>query len=240
MKNKITILLGLVAVLLTINFKASAQLSEEVVKRTPELPGEVMIDFGFNLLTDKPAHWNQTHWFRSKSFAVYFVHPLDVTDKLEVRPGIGIGYEKIGSKNANFYAIDPDDPIVLLPENADVIKAQVALSKIEIPVEFRFNFTGNDDRTSPFIGLGPVATFTYESKLKVKYESGGEKLKIKSKGDADYLDATKFSFGAHARLGWGQFAVFYKYYFNPIFKDSGFDGTGDTMMSTVGISITGL
>ncbi|MCV9388622.1 outer membrane beta-barrel protein [Reichenbachiella ulvae] len=240
MKNKITILLGIVTMLLTINFNASAQLSEEVVKRTPELPGELMIDFGFNLLTNKPSHWDQTHWFRSKSFAVYFVHPLDVTEKLEVRPAIGMSFDKIGSKNANFYAIDPDNPVVLIPENADVIKAQVAISNIEIPIEIRYNFSGNSDRTSPFIGLGPVAAFTYETKLKVKYEDGGEKYKVKSKGDADFLDTPKFRLGAHARLGWGQFAFFYKYYFNPVFKDSGFDGTGETMMSTVGISITGL
>lgn len=241
MNRKIATILGMLTMLVTVNFQASAQLSEEVVKRTPELPGEIVVDFGYNLLYNKPSHWNQTHWYRSPSFAVYFTKPVDITDKIEVIPGIGMSFEKYGSRNADFLEVDEDvkDPYITIPDNDDIIKAKAGLAAFEIPIELRYNFGGNDDRTSPFISVAPAVAFIYESKLKVKYGVDGEKQKIKQKGDADYLDANKFRFGLQGRIGWGQFAVFYKHYFTPIFEDGGLDGTGETMFSTVGLSISG-
>jgi len=90
MKN-ILIASLLVVVSVTLSTQsASAQLSEEVVRKTPEIPGVIAIDFGFNLLTGKPGDWNDVNWARSRSVGFYFIKPFDVNDNLELKPKLGM------------------------------------------------------------------------------------------------------------------------------------------------------
>ncbi|UXP33643.1 PorT family protein [Reichenbachiella agarivorans] len=240
MNKKVTIVLGALALLLTLDFDASAQLSEEVNKKTPELPGEIQVDFGFNMLTGKPDYWNDIHWWRSKSVAIYFVKPFDLSKKMEFRPGIGVSLEKIGSRNANF--IDPDGTLTDLGSNIDIIKGQMAFNYIELPIEIRYNMTGNDSKSSPYISVGGMFGYAFETKAKIKYEDKdlGEKAKIKVKGDADFLDTPKFRIGLQARVGLGGVSLFYKQYITPVIKENQFADNNKIINHTIGISISGL
>ncbi|PIB37223.1 hypothetical protein BFP72_18325 [Reichenbachiella sp. 5M10] len=233
MKKKVTLAFAAFALLLNLSFESSAQLSEEVVKKTPELPGEIVLDFGFNMLTGKPDYWNQVHWWRSKSVALYFIKPFDLSKKVEFRPGIGVSLEKIGSKNGNFLGEMYED----VDDDWDYKKGQYAINYIEIPLEMRFNFMGNDKKSSPYIGLGGMFAYIFDSHTKVKYSESGDTRKIKEKGD---LGMTDLRIGLQARIGMGSVNVFYKYYMTPMFTDKGPVDTQDIMYSTVGISISGL
>ena len=91
-------LLLLMVFLILGHFASKGQLSEEVKKVTPELPGEILVDFGFNLINNNPDEMNM-NWWRSKSAAIWFVKPFDLSDKIAFRPGVGVSLEKLGTKD---------------------------------------------------------------------------------------------------------------------------------------------
>lgn len=222
---------------------ATAQLSEEVVRKTPEIPGIIAIDFGFNLLTGKPGEWSDVNWARSRSIGFYFIKPFDINENFEFRPSIGFTYDKIGSKNADFLVEDSDQAVAfsgLDESTVDVIKAQIGYGAIEVPLELRYNIQGNSSKLSPFIGVGVSTAFVFDNKTKVKFQesTSGEKSIIKTTGDADLLETSKFRFIAVGRVGIGPVSIFYKQYLTPVFNGSSVY-SNDINMSTLGITITG-
>ncbi|MEP2026486.1 MAG: outer membrane beta-barrel protein [Reichenbachiella sp.] len=222
---------------------AKAQLTEEIKKKTPELPGQIMIDFGFNLSKDNPSNMDY-NWWRSKSVGLYFVKSFEFSKKLELRPGIGVSLEKFGHvDNMEVFAYGEDatgaDTLGFSTVlGGDLKKNQLAVNYIEAPVEVRFNLNGNEKKDGMFLAIGGSAAYRFESHTKIKYEDEfGNKMKAKTKND---FGLNKIRLGAYARLGYRSFSVFYKTYFTDVFSSSGPTGTADMTYSTIGISLTGL
>ncbi|WP_176214765.1 outer membrane beta-barrel protein [Reichenbachiella faecimaris] len=229
--------------LLTSGQLAKAQLTEEVKKKTPELPGQIMLDFGFNSSSNQPTNLPY-HWWRSKSVGLYFVKSFEFAKKFELRPGIGVSLEKFGhSKNMEVFAYgeDADGTDTLgfsTVLGGSLKKNQLAVNYFDIPVEIRFNFNGNEKKDGLFLAVGGSAAYRFESHTKIKYQDEfGNKMKDKKKND---FGLNKIRLGASARLGYRSFSVFYKTYFTNIFYSSGPTGTADMTYSTIGISLTGL
>ncbi|MGL1885293.1 MAG: outer membrane beta-barrel protein [Reichenbachiella sp.] len=224
---------------------AQAQLSEEVVKKTPELPFDIAIDLGFNLLYGKPGHWDDVNWFRSKSYNFYIIKPFDVSNHVQFVPGLGVSFDQIGSKNGDF--LDSQEDIENgegffsdLPANIEAKYGRLGFAAINLPLELKFNLKENGIKLNPFIAIGGNVSFVFKNKAQLKYQNtiSGEKEKIKRTGDGDLLDSSKFRLAATGRIGVGSVSIFYKHYFTPVFKsDSQY--SSDTNMSTVGLTITG-
>lgn len=222
---------------------AEAQLTEEVKKKTPELPGQIMIDFGFNSSSNNPSNMPY-HWWRSKSVGLYFVKSFEFSKKFELRPGIGVSLEKFGhNKNMEVFAYGVDDTgadtlgftTVL---GGDLKKNQLAVNYIEMPVEVRFNLSGNEKKDGMFLAIGGLAAYRFESHTKLKYtDEFGNQIKDKQKTD---FGINNLRLGAYGRLGYRSFSVFYKTYFTNLFSSSGPIGTEDMTYTTIGISLTGL
>lgn len=222
---------------------AKAQLTEEVKKKTPELPGQIMIDFGFNSSINTPSNLPY-HWWRSKSVGLYFVKSYEFSKKFEFRPGIGVSLEKFGhSKNMEVFAYFEDatgtDTLSFTPVlGGSLKKNQLAVNYIDVPVEIRFNFSGNEKKDGLFLAVGGSAAYRFESHTKLKYtDEFGNKMKAKQKND---FGLNKIRLGAYGRLGYRSFSVFYKTYFTNVFGSNGPTGTADMLYSTIGISLTGL
>lgn len=231
------------SLLLNTGLFAQAQLTEEVKKKTPELPGQIMVDFGFNSVTDNPSNLPY-HWWRSKSLGVYFIKSYEFSKKFELRPGIGINFEKFGhSDNMKVFAYGEDASGADTLGFATVLggslkKNQLAVNYVEIPVEVRFNFNGNEKKDGIFIAVGGSAAFRLESHTKLKYtDEFGKKMKTKQKND---FGLNRIRLGAHGKLGYRSFSLFYKTYFTNVFSGSGPIGTSDMLYSTIGVSLTGL
>lgn len=244
MKNILVASILVVTSLVMSNQSATAQLSEEVVRKTPEIPGIIAIDFGFNLLTGKPDDWSDVNWARSRSVGFYFIKPFDINEKFEFRPGVGLTYDKIGSKNADF--LDDNDAEVSFLEDIessstnDVIKAQIGYGAIEVPLELRYNIKGNKSKASPFVALGVSPAFVFDNKIKIRAQNlnSGEKFITKFTGDADLLETSKLRLLATGRIGIGPVSFFYKHYLTSVFNGSSVY-SGDINMSTIGITVTG-
>lgn len=238
------IIFALFAILLmTISHNSSAQLTEEIKKKTPELPGQIMLDFGFNSTSGTPDNMPY-HWWRSKSVGLYFIKSFEFAKKFELRPGIGVNLEKFGhSKNMEVftYAEDADGLKTLVFDSiagGSLKKNQLAVNYIDIPVEVRFNFSGNEKKDGFFLAVGGSAAYRFESHTKIKYtDAFGNKMKDKQKND---FGLNKVRLGASARLGYRSFSFFYKTYFTNLFSSDGPTGTADITYTTIGISLTGL
>lgn len=219
-------------------YNVQAQQSGEVEKLTPEIPGDIVIDAGFNLSLNQTDTMN-FHWFRSKSAAITFVKPFDVGNKFSFRPGIGVSLEKLGTKqNISIDYVEINDTTTVVGYTSipgKTVKSQLAMNFIELPVEMRYNFAGNDAKGGFFISLGLTAGYRFEVKTKEKFETINGKFKVKRKND---YGIEKLRFGAHARIGVGKFNVFYKYYFTDVFNNAP-HGMEELSYSTVGISVGG-
>lgn len=222
---------------------ALGQLTEEVKKKTPELPGQIMVDFGFNTVSENPSVLPY-HWWRSKSLGIYFVKSYEFMNKFEFRPGLGISFEKFGhADNMRVFAYGEDADGTDSLGFAQVLggglkKNQLAVNYIEIPVEVRFNFNGNEKKDGLFLAVGGSAAFRLESHTKLKYtDEFGKKMKTKQKND---FGLNTIRLGAHGRLGYRSFSLFYKTYFTNMFSSNGPNGTADMLYTTIGVSLTGL
>lgn len=215
------------------------QLSEEAVKRTPDLPGEIVVDFGFNLARSEPAEMN-FNWWRSKSLTIGFVKPFDIGKKMSFRPGIAISLDKLGTTDPYTLGYVTDDTgntnLEFVPIPGSVTKSQLALNYLEVPVEIRFNAGGNEGKGGFYIGLGGMVGFMVDGHTKVKYEYQGRKLKEIKYDNYNY---DKVRFGASGKIGFRSFGLFYKYYFSNVFNSGLPAGTDGTAYSTVGITISG-
>ena len=228
---------------LTTGHLAKAQLTEEVKKKTPELPGQIMIDFGFKAISNTPSNLPY-HWWRSKSVSLYFVKSYDLSKKFEFRPGIGVSLEKFGhGKNMEVFTYGEDATGADTLGFATVLggnlkKNQLAVNYFEVPVEIRFNLNGNEKKDGLFIAIGGSAAYRFESHTKLKYtDEFGHKMKTKQKND---FGLEKIRLGGYGRIGYRSFSVFYKTYFTNLFTSDGPTGTADITYTTIGISLTGL
>lgn len=242
MMNKFVFAL-IACLMLTVGLTAQAQLTEEVEKKTPELPGQIVADFGFNSVTDNPSVLPY-HWWRSKSLGIYFVKSYEFMKSFELRPGIGINIEKFGhAKNMEVFTYGED------ADGADTLgfstvlggglkKNQLAVAYVEVPVEVRFNLNGNEKKDGLFIAAGGSAAFRVESHTKLKYtDEFGNKMKDKQKNE---FGLNRIRLGAYGRIGYRSFSIFYKTYFTNMFSSSGPTGTADMQYTTIGVSLSGL
>jgi hypothetical protein len=241
-KNIVIAFIGIVFITMSCN-TAVAQITEEVKKKTPELPGQIMVDFGFNLSSNTPYEM-RNNWFRSKSLGIYFIKPYDISKNVSFRPGIGVAFEKFGHKD-NPLTIDYVDNSVGIGSKVlgydtiagNIKKNQLSVSYIDIPIEIRVNFSGNEKKDGLYFALGGSAAFLFDSKTKMKFEDvDGRKRKEKVKSD---FRITKIRMGAYARLGYRNVGLYYKIHFTDLFYNDGPPGTQDMRYSTIGVSITG-
>lgn len=246
---------------------AIAQDEEKSKNAVPDLPGIILIDFGFNFFKDSPSNLD-IGWFKSKSFGVYYMRTFKLGKKMTFNPAIGINFEKYGFSNdvTIGYPLEslgsPATPAVPATDDADAIaalpavpnsygdlsildisylnqvnKSQLAMNYLDIPIQFRYFLKDNSVKGGAFIALGGIVSLLWESHTKVKFKDGGRDITEKRRDD---FQQTKLRYGMQARFGFGSFNLFYKQYFSSLFKGTGPVGATDITTSTIGFSISGL
>ena len=216
---------------------SKAQLSEEAEKLTPDFPGEIRIDLGFNALHKDEA----SSWWRSRSFGVYFVKTYELTDRIEFRPSIGWGSEKLAPKKRLLNDYDSvfmnDESLVInTPDTTRLLKMTYAINYIDLPLTFRYSFKGHK-QGGMFLELGGQAGLRVESHGKIKYETpNGKRTTLKARSQS--LNVSDVRYGVQGRFGIGAFSVFYKHYFSKLGTDFLLHDQ-EYNMSTIGISLSG-
>lgn len=224
---------GVLLTLLVIS--ASAQ---DGLKR-PDIPGELMVDVGFNVWSSMPGALERRTW-SSKSIALYYTKRKAFSSKLSLNYGIGLGLEKMSLGDSatlfsNTIINDTLNAVYIGPNAQNYDKNKLATTYLDIPVEFRFHPMGTEDGEGLFLGVGGIVGLRLNAHTKWKYENNGETVREKVSGK---FNLNSFRYGYQVRAGFRGVHVFYKRYVSPVFKDT-FDDGFDPVMSTIGINVTG-
>jgi len=199
----------------------------------PDLPGELMVDLGFNVWSSMPGLLEKDLW-PSKSAGIYYSKRKELNNKFSFYYGIGLGLEKIGIGDSTTLISNDSVTVVDIPAGLNYDKNKLAITYLDIPLEIRFHPKGTEEGEGFFIGAGAIVGLRMTSHTKWKYEEEGETVKQKISGK---YNLNSIRYGAQVRFGFKGVHLFYKKYFSPVFKDS-YEGSNPTM-TTFGINFTG-
>ena len=184
---------------------------------SPDFPGSLVIEFGFNFLSDNPDQM-ELGFFGSKAFNVYYMYEFRLGNSaFSFNPGFGVGLEKYSFDNDVTLGLGENGTVMSpLPEDWDVKKTKLAANYFDIPLELRFHLNKDNFRKSFKIGIGGKAGVLFDAHTKVKYELDGDTKIIK---DKESFDLSRFRYGVQGRIGIGGFNLFYYQELSELFKD---------------------
>ena len=227
------------ALLTLLIISVSAQ-DKDGLKR-PDIPGELMVDVGFNVWSSMPGVLERKIW-ASKSIALYYTKRKAFGSKLSLNYGGGFGIEKISlgdssTLTSNFLYADIDSlaAVAIVPNSQNFDKNKLAITYLDILLEFRYHPLGTEDGEGLFLGVGGIVGLRLNAYTKWKYDNNGETTRQKVSGK---LNLNSFRYGYQVRAGFRGVHIFYKRYFSDVFKDSFGDGS-NPVLTTVGINLTG-
>lgn len=222
--------------------------AQETLNR-PDIPGELMVDVGLNYLDDEPLTIDQSGW-TSKSVSFYYTRRKLFGEKFALNYGVGLSMEKLSlgdsttlfsqyynGMTGDFEPVsiqplindDPDDnPFFSYDKN------RLAITYLEVPVDFRFYPRGTEAGEGLFIGVGGIAGIRLNSKVKLKYDYAGETVINKTSGE---FNLNSVRYGVQFRAGFKGVHLFFKQYMSDLFKDE--LGQADPRMTTIGINVSG-
>ncbi len=219
----------LIGLLLTVSFLFSE--AQENGFSRPDIPGEVMVDIGFNSWTVTPDTLDRKGW-ASKSIGIYYSKRYEISNKFSFYPGIGLGIEKMGFESSVSF-IDSADYFMNLPFTG-ITKNKLAFTYLDIPVELRFHPMGTEDGEGLFVSIGGMVGLKMGAHTKWKYDEGNGNKVIKETGK---FNLETFRYGYQVRFGFKGVHLFFKKYLSDAFKEP-IQGASPTM-KTIGINVTG-
>jgi hypothetical protein len=193
----------------------------------PNIPSDLNFEFGFNLLTNRPANIG-TNFIGSRTFNVSYQFPINLfgdNSGFTLNPGIGIGSDKLKfTSNENLF-INTDlgaqssellDISDVYGENITIKKNNFAANYFEIPIDLRYHLNKNNYSKSFRFSIGGKVGFLYEAHTKVKYESEAfEKRKVK---DSQSFGLEKIRYAISVKAGSPGFYVWGNFYLNDVWQ----------------------
>ncbi len=206
---------------------------------SPDLPGALRIELGFNFLIDNPDSMDTGFW-GSKAFNAQYLYSVRLGNSaVSFHPGFGIATDKFSFDNNVTLVRDLIGKVNLEPlepiEFGEVKKTKLATTYLELPIEFRFHFNKNNFKKSFKLAVGGKLGILISSHTKVKSEKLGETQILKTK---DRFELNRFRYGLQGSLGYAGISVYYYYALNDLFeKGLGPDAT-ETFQTQVGLAIS--
>ncbi|GAB2629216.1 porin family protein [Belliella aquatica] len=239
--------LALLFIVGLITFSVSAQeRTKTPIGGRPDVKGDLIVDFGFNTLNNKPDDLS-TRFFPSRTFNIYYHAPINIFGEgsgFTFNPGIGIGTDKLAFTEDRTLFNNP----VLGPESSQLLEISdvygddilvntnnVSLTYFDIPLELRYHFNRSNYQKSMKVAIGGKVGFLLNSQSKIAYEdSDGLERKIK---DRQNFGVAPIRYGVYTRLGFPGFNIWGYYGLNQVFqKDKGPFATQATQFN-FGISV---
>lgn len=225
---------GIAIVLLFISISCFSQ--EKVKPKQPDLPDDLVLDFGFNFLNKQPESF-PSHFWGSNSVGIYYNKRYRINDYIAFHPSVGFTFEKYSFNSKATWLRDEDGIVSLdsLP-NVSFEKNKLVTNWIEVPLEFRIHPLKTVKGEGWFIGLGGVVGYNIGAHTKIKFHNGDNEVKEKL---YDGIGLEPLRYGLQARLGFKTFHVFYKTYLNNMFKTAPDDSGINPKAFTIGVTFSG-
>ncbi|MGX5818013.1 porin family protein [Chitinophaga lutea] len=171
----------------------------------------------------------------SRGFNIALMYDIPITKKhFSVAAGLGFSSSNIFLKDQYIDMDNANSNAVRFVSSTAFKKYKVATNYLEIPLEFRYRQVTDNANTGLKASLGVRAGMLVNAHTKGKNSLGGEKNIIKEQNKRFF---NPWRFAATAKLGYGNFALFYTLNLNPLFKDN---TNLDVRPYSVGIALSGL
>lgn len=224
-------------------------------KARPNLPGDLIIEFGFNFLSDELIYETDTGglnlaeteadmgFWGSKVLNLYYsqnVFLFGENSGFTFNPGLGVALEKFSFDEDVTLTINQfngDTEITEIGALGEIKKSKLALTYLDIPLEVRYHFNRTDYSRGFRLAVGVKAGLLLGSHTKLKFENNEETVKTKDKRE---FNLNPIRFGTIARVGIGAFNIYYFQSLTELFKDNETPGLGPAVNPfQVGISLVG-
>ncbi len=207
---------------------------------TPDVPGNFIVDVGFNLLQDKAPEMNRKFW-GSKSVALSYMLDINPPNTFfSLNAGLSFGLEKYALEDNLILSSTVDDDLgriaVVDTLGIDAKKSKIATNYIEIPFEIRFYTNQKEREKGMFFAIGASAGLLYQSFTKRKFRVDGVNSKEKINTDFKF---NPFRARGIIRAGYRGFNFFYKFGITEWFEDGKGPSGAPSKLSTIGISFVG-
>lgn len=201
----------------------------------PDLPGDLMIDYGFNLWSPKVADLPLRTW-GSNSLGIYYNKRFEISNRVSFYGAGGFTFDKVAFDN-DLTWLRNDNGVISMDTLGGVSlkKNKLISTYFEIPVEFRIHPLKTVSGEGWFIGVGAVAGLRIGNHTKIKYDIDDDTQKEELHGD---FGVENFRYGLQFRFGFRSIHLFYKTYLNDVFSSAP-TGGNNPRMSTIGINFSG-
>jgi len=233
--KKLILSLSLIFILI---FSANAQ--------RPNVPGDLIVDFGLSLLSDAPDNMD-LRLLGSRAINVYYLYHIALGEEsnFSINPGFGFSTENFNFDNSVTLRYNSDPtvgnefvPVVdylNLAADDEIRKTKLTANYIDIPLEIRFHANKENHDRGFMVAVGGRVGILFDSKTKIKYVEDGNTKKSK---DKEQFGLNRFRYGVHGRVGLGALSVFYYQNLSTLFNDNGPAETEDTSSFMAGIAFT--
>lgn len=204
----------------------------------PDIPGSIMVEFGFNFKNGITPVDFQKSWWGSRTVNFYYHYPFRLfKSRFSFNPGIGLSLErwKLSNDYTLPFQMDDDGTYPLIPAS-DIYPGTISRSFIvnnyfEAPIEFRYDTKPDDIARSVNISLGMRFGVLYDSFTKVDYHDNGEDKSMK---DKQWHGMNRYRQAFYLRLGYGGFGLAAYYNTTPLFDP----GKGPEMTKMNSVTVT--
>ncbi len=208
---------------------------EEKRLQQPDIPGDIMLDLGFNSLMKNNELIN-TKIFPSRSFGIYYMAKRQLSDRFIFNPAIGFTFEKIGFADRANYQLNALKIISWdTVEVGELKRNRLAITYLETPLELRFYPDKTVNGEGFFVSFGGILGLKIVAKTKIKYKLGGTNFKEVNVANFGLSD---FRYGIVARIGFEKVNAFLKYYLSDVWRRAPIV-QGTSSQFTFGINLTG-
>ncbi len=193
----------------------------------PNIKGDLFLDFGFNVLNNRPEDLN-TRFIASRLVNVYYQTAVNLGENtgFTFNPGIGLGLEKLAFQDNLTLINNPEigpDASQLVPiteiygDNISVGTNTMSINYIDIPMEFRYHINREDYSRSFRIALGGKFGVLYNAHTKIEVtDANGLTQKVKNRQG---YGLSPIRYGAYTRMGFGGFNAWAYYGLNTLFEE---------------------
>ncbi|MEM9833488.1 MAG: outer membrane beta-barrel protein [Bacteroidota bacterium] len=200
---------------ITSSVQAQDTTSSFTTSAQPDLPGMLLLDFGFNFLDGAPDELDTRVW-GSRGFNVYYLYPFPIGESpLSFHAGLGLGFVNYSFEGA-FTLSDTDSTRILELDNTvypNLRKTQLTTHYLDIPLELRF--FAKDNYRGFTAALGGRVGRLINSFTKIKYEDGGTREEDKFKRR---YNLNPWRYGACAKVGFRGITLTGQYMFSELFR----------------------
>jgi hypothetical protein len=215
--------------------KEKYQRKQDSIAKAPEkrTTSQFVLAFGANnLATDGAIANSDFSYWQSQFFewgSTYNTRIFKNDNLLHLKYGFSVMYNTIRPTDNRYFVPGGNGQT-----NLEVFPYELEDSRFKnvylvAPLHVEFDFSGNKSKNDNTgfsthkgvrFGIGGYGGFRIKSKQKIYYDSGDDKVRIKTKGD---FNANDFIYGVSSYLGYKSTSLYLKYDLNPLFENNVID-----------------